>query len=120
MDAGVHVDTVRTAVRQRLRILLAVPRTSILRDVKDLENCWSARPAARSKDQMSMVVARRVQLAAAITSCARLGTAFMPTGVAASTLMLAVASRPGGWDAMREIITVATSANGMARPCSAA
>jgi hypothetical protein len=47
-----------------------------------------------------MVVARRVQLAAAITSCARLGTAFMPTGVAASTLMLAVASRPGGWDAM--------------------
>jgi hypothetical protein len=24
----------------------------------------------------------------------------MPTGVAASTLMLAVASRPGGWDAM--------------------
>jgi len=70
MDAGVHVDTVRTAVRQRLRILLAVPRTSILRDVKDLENCWSARPAARSKDQMSMVVARRVQLAAAITSCA--------------------------------------------------
>jgi hypothetical protein len=54
-------------VGQRLRILLAVRRTSILWDVRDLENCWSARPAARSKDQMSMVVAGRFQLAAAIT-----------------------------------------------------
>jgi len=55
-------------VGKRLRILLGVPRTSILWDVRDLENCRSARLAARSKDQMSMVVAGRFQLAAAITS----------------------------------------------------
>jgi hypothetical protein len=74
---------------QRLRIPLAVPRTSILWDVRDLDNCWGTRPAVRSNDQMSMVVARGSSGAAAITfaSCEYLHPICeLPAGVAASTL----------------------------------